>query len=63
MFKRSMALAVCLFAGPLVAQDRLPPEGVIDMTGTCGYYDFLAMVLNVARTPPEADKPQLTPLR
>jgi 4-carboxymuconolactone decarboxylase len=26
-------------------------QGTIDLVGTCGYYTFLAMVLNVARTP------------
>jgi 4-carboxymuconolactone decarboxylase len=26
-------------------------RGVIDLTGLCGYYGLLAMVMNVARTP------------
>jgi 4-carboxymuconolactone decarboxylase len=26
-------------------------RGVIDLTGLCGYYGMLAMVMNVARTP------------
>jgi 4-carboxymuconolactone decarboxylase len=28
-------------------------SGIIDLTGINGYYTFLAMVMNVARTPPE----------
>ena len=30
-------------------------RGVIDLTGLCGYYSFLAMMMNVARTPAPAD--------
>jgi 4-carboxymuconolactone decarboxylase len=33
------------------AVNRFGEQGVIDMTGICGYYSLLAMVLNVARTP------------
>ena len=29
-------------------------RGVIDLTGICGYYSFLAMMMNVARTPADA---------
>jgi 4-carboxymuconolactone decarboxylase len=28
-------------------------QGVIDLTGICGYYSLLAMVMNVARTKPD----------
>jgi 4-carboxymuconolactone decarboxylase len=31
---------------------RLGEQGVIDLTGINGYYTFLSMVMNVARTPP-----------
>jgi 4-carboxymuconolactone decarboxylase len=37
-------------------------QGVIDMAGTSGYYDFLAMTMNVANTPPDPAKPLLPPL-
>jgi 4-carboxymuconolactone decarboxylase len=30
-------------------------RGIIDLTGICGYYGFLAMMMNVARTPAPAD--------
>jgi 4-carboxymuconolactone decarboxylase len=33
------------------AVSRFGEQGVIDTVGLCGYYSFLAMVLNVARTP------------
>jgi len=34
-------------------------QGVIDMAGTNGYYDFLAITLNTAHTPPDPGKPLL----
>jgi len=38
-------------------------QGVMDMVSVNGYYTFLAMVLNVARTPlPKGSKPALAPL-
>ncbi len=38
-------------------------QGVMDMVCVNGYYTFLAMVLNVARTPlPKGSKPALAPL-
>ncbi len=36
--------------------------GVIDLTGICGYYSFLAMMMNVARTPVPADTQGVPPL-
>jgi 4-carboxymuconolactone decarboxylase len=33
------------------AVSRFGERGVVDAVGICGYYTFLAMVLNVARTP------------
>jgi 4-carboxymuconolactone decarboxylase len=30
-------------------------RGIIDLTGICGYYSLLAMVMNVARTPADAE--------
>jgi 4-carboxymuconolactone decarboxylase len=33
--------------------------GVVDLLGTAGYYSFLAVVLNAARTPSPADAPAL----
>ena len=36
-------------------------QGVIDLTGTIGYYTALAMVLNVARTPGAPSKAPLVP--
>ena len=36
--------------------------GVIDLTGLCGYYSFLAMMMNVARTPAPADTQGVPPL-
>jgi 4-carboxymuconolactone decarboxylase len=30
-------------------------RGVIDLTGICGYYSLLAMMMNVARTPADAE--------
>jgi 4-carboxymuconolactone decarboxylase len=40
----------------------LGERGVIDLTGICGYYSFLAMMMNVARTPPPADTKGVAPL-
>jgi 4-carboxymuconolactone decarboxylase len=37
--------------------------GVIDLIGVIGYYTTLAMILNVARTPPPRGTPRLRPLR
>jgi 4-carboxymuconolactone decarboxylase len=37
-------------------------QGVIDMAGTNGYYDFLAMTMNMARTPADPGKPLLPTL-
>ncbi len=34
-------------------------QGVIDMTGVVGYYSMLAMILNVAQTPPDDNAPRL----
>jgi 4-carboxymuconolactone decarboxylase len=43
------------------ALKKFGEQGVIDLTGTIGYYTTLAMVLNVARTPlPEGVPPSLT---
>jgi 4-carboxymuconolactone decarboxylase len=36
-------------------------QGVMDLTGTVGYYTALAMVLNVARTPAAPSKMPLAP--
>jgi 4-carboxymuconolactone decarboxylase len=33
------------------AVNRFGEQGVIDITGLCGYYSLLGMVMNVARTP------------
>ncbi|HEU0062489.1 MAG TPA: carboxymuconolactone decarboxylase family protein [Hyphomicrobiaceae bacterium] len=33
----------------------LGERGIIDLTGICGYYSLLAMVMNVARTPADAE--------
>jgi 4-carboxymuconolactone decarboxylase len=30
-------------------------RGIIDLTGLCGYYSLLAMMMNVARTPADAE--------
>jgi 4-carboxymuconolactone decarboxylase len=47
------ARALALFGEP----------GIIDLTGICGYYSFLAMMMNVARTPaPAADAQGPPPL-
>ena len=37
------------------AIDLLGEAGVLELCGICGYYTMLAMVLNVARTPPPTD--------
>lgn len=37
-------------------------RGVIDLTGICGYYSMLAMMMNVARTPAPADAGDVRPL-
>jgi 4-carboxymuconolactone decarboxylase len=37
-------------------------QGIIDLTGICGYYSFLAMMMNVARTPAPADTQGVPPL-
>src|SRR5262245_6338747 len=37
-------------------------RGIIDLTGICGYYSFLAMMMNVARTPAPADAQGVPPL-
>src|SRR5579871_2071638 len=37
-------------------------QGVIDMTGVVGYYSMLAMILNVAQTPPDENVPRLPAL-
>ena len=38
-------------------------RGIIDLTGICGYYSFLAMMMNVARTPAPADAKGVGPAR
>jgi 4-carboxymuconolactone decarboxylase len=45
-----------VYANALAA---LGEEGVIEVVGTTGYYTTLAMVMNVAQTPPPADAPRL----
>jgi 4-carboxymuconolactone decarboxylase len=45
------------------AVDKFGERGVVDMTGTIGYYNLVSMLLNVDRYPlPEGEKPQLRPL-
>jgi 4-carboxymuconolactone decarboxylase len=41
----------------------LGEAGVIDLIGVIGYYTTLAMILNVARTPPPRGAPRLPVLR
>jgi 4-carboxymuconolactone decarboxylase len=41
---------------------RFGEKGVIDAAGITGYYTFLAMILNTARTSPEPGGPLLPPL-
>jgi len=31
--------------------NRFSEKGVIDITGLCGYYSLLGMIMNVSRTP------------
>jgi 4-carboxymuconolactone decarboxylase len=38
------------------ALKRFDEQGVIDITGICGYYSLLGMIMNVARTPMPAGK-------
>jgi 4-carboxymuconolactone decarboxylase len=40
---------------------RFGEQGTIDVISVCGYYAFLAMVLNVARTPNSKTSPTLEP--
>ena len=42
------------------AEQRFGNKGVVDITGLCGYYSFLAMQLNVARYQVPADAPRLS---
>lgn len=37
-------------------------RGIIDLTGICGYYSLLAMMMNVARTPAPSDAAGAAPL-
>ena len=37
-------------------------RGIIDLTGICGYYSLLAMMMNVGRTPAPADAGDAKPL-
>ena len=49
---------------PVYAQiaNRFGEQGVIDITGLCGYYTLLGMIMNVARTPlPPGKTPPLAP--
>ena len=46
LFRSTYARALQLFGEP----------GVIDLIGINGYYSFLAMMMNVARTQPESGK-------
>lgn len=39
----------------------LGEPGVVDLVGVIGYYSTLAMLMNVARTPPPEDRPALAP--
>ena len=44
------------------AANRFSEKGVIDITGLCGYYSLLGMIMNVSRTPMPAGKtPPLAP--
>ena len=40
---------------------RFGEQGIIDLTGVNGYYTFLAMVLNTARTAVPKNAPTLAP--
>ncbi|MGO9359898.1 MAG: carboxymuconolactone decarboxylase family protein [Xanthobacteraceae bacterium] len=42
------------------AEQRFGNKGIVDITGICGYYSFLAMQLNVARYPVPGDAPRLS---
>ncbi|MDR3466769.1 MAG: carboxymuconolactone decarboxylase family protein [Xanthobacteraceae bacterium] len=42
------------------AERRFGNKGIVDITGICGYYSFLAMQLNVARYPVAGDAPGLS---
>ncbi len=44
------------------AEKRFGRQGVVDLTGICGYYTLLAMELNMARYPLPADGKPLPPL-
>ena len=45
------------------AADRFGERGVMDLTGACGYYSIVSMVLNVAQVPlPAGEKPPLRKL-
>jgi 4-carboxymuconolactone decarboxylase len=41
---------------------RFGEQGTVDLAGVCGYYTFLAMILNVARTAVPKDAAPLDPL-
>jgi 4-carboxymuconolactone decarboxylase len=43
------------------AAARFGEQGTVDLIGVCGYYTFMAMVLNVARTPNPKNSPTLEP--
>jgi 4-carboxymuconolactone decarboxylase len=51
-------------SGPTYARAlaRFGERGVIEAAGILGYYTMLAMILHVARTPPEPDGPPLPAL-
>ena len=42
------------------AEQRFGKKGVVDMTGICGYYTFLAMELNMGRYEFEGEGPRLS---
>ena len=45
------------------AVDKFGERGVVDLTGTMGYYCFVSMMLNIDRYPlPDGGKPELGPL-
>jgi 4-carboxymuconolactone decarboxylase len=46
------------------AVDKFGERGVVDLTGTIGYYCFVSMMLNIDHYPlPNGDQPELRPLR
>jgi 4-carboxymuconolactone decarboxylase len=45
------------------ARERFGEAGVMELTGTCGYYSLVAMVLNVDRQPLPAGAVPLKPVR